>query len=183
MRSESSRPEQRAQRRLNVANGRHRTKPSGAFRRNCFRKRNRTTTRLLSCSRAPRVTYRLIRVRRRVTPANRNGATPAFLPANYSGLFCDLVRFLRWSAKPPRPYLVMEFVHAQTLGAHLRDIGTVSIPETCLLGTLSLARTFSGALKMRHTIGTKEYRTHARTNTRRSSTTRCPCRRSSKGSA
>ncbi len=102
-----------------------------------------------------------------------------------------LVRFLRWNAKPPRPYLVMEFVHAQTLGAHLQDIGPVSIPETCLLGIrmagalqhmhnnsalhldvkpynvtmgdppklldLSLARTFSGPLKMRHTIGTKEY--------------------------
>ena len=102
-----------------------------------------------------------------------------------------LVRFLRWSAKAPRPYLVMEFVRAQTLGAHLQDVGPVSIPETCLLGIrmagalqhmhnnsalhldvkpynvtmgdppklldLSLARTFSGPLKMRHTVGTKEY--------------------------
>lgn len=102
-----------------------------------------------------------------------------------------LVRFLRWSAKPPRPYLVMEFVNAQTLGAHLQSVGPVSIPETCLLGIrmagalqhmhnnsalhldvkpynvtmgdppklldLSLARTFAGPLKMRHTVGTKEY--------------------------
>ena len=102
-----------------------------------------------------------------------------------------LVRFLRWSAKPPRPYLVMEYVRAQTLGAHLQDVGAVSIPETCLLGIrmagalqhmhnnwalhldvkpynvtmgdppklldLSLARTFAGPLKMRHTVGTKEY--------------------------
>jgi serine/threonine protein kinase len=102
-----------------------------------------------------------------------------------------LVRFLRWSAKPPRPYLVMEYVNAQTLGAHLQDVGPVSIPETCLLGIrmagalqhmhnnsalhldvkpynvtmgdpprlldLSLARTFAGPLKMRHTVGTKEY--------------------------
>lgn len=102
-----------------------------------------------------------------------------------------LVRFLRWSAKPPRPYLVMEYVSAQTLGAHLQDVGAVSVPETCLLGIrmagalqhmhsnaalhldvkpynvtmgdppklldLSLARTFSGPLKMRHTVGTPEY--------------------------
>jgi serine/threonine protein kinase len=102
-----------------------------------------------------------------------------------------LVRFLRWSAKPPRPYLVMEYVSAQTLGAHLQDVGPVSIPETCLLGIrmagalqhmhnnsalhldvkpfnvtmgdppklldLSLARTVAGPLRMRHTIGTKEY--------------------------
>jgi serine/threonine-protein kinase len=45
-----------------------------------------------------------------------------------------LVRFLRWSPKPPRPYLVMEYVGARTLGAHLDDIGAVSVPETCLLG-------------------------------------------------
>jgi serine/threonine protein kinase len=102
-----------------------------------------------------------------------------------------LVRFLRWSHAPPRPYLVMEFVGAQTLGAHLADVGTVSVPETCLLGIrmagalhhlhqngvlhldvkphnvtmgdppklldLSLARTFSGPLKMRHTVGTNSY--------------------------
>jgi serine/threonine protein kinase len=102
-----------------------------------------------------------------------------------------LVRFLRWTAKPPRPYLVMEYVGSSTLGAHLDDIGAVSIPETCLLGIrmaaalhhmhassalhldvkphnvtmgdppklldLSLSRTFSGPLKMRHTVGTRQY--------------------------
>ena len=45
-----------------------------------------------------------------------------------------LVRFLRASAAPPRPYLVMEYVSAQTLGAHLADVGEVSVPEVCLLG-------------------------------------------------
>jgi serine/threonine protein kinase len=102
-----------------------------------------------------------------------------------------LVRFLRWTHAPPRPYLVMEFISAQTLGAHLADVGPVSIPETCLLGIrmagalhhlhrngvlhldvkphnvtmgdppklldFSLARTFSGPVKMRHTIGTNNY--------------------------
>jgi serine/threonine protein kinase len=102
-----------------------------------------------------------------------------------------LVRFLRWSAKAPRPYLVMEYVTAPTLGKHLDDVGPVSIPEICLLGIrmagalhhmhanetlhldvkphnvtmgdppklidLSLARTFSGLLKLRHTIGTRQF--------------------------
>ncbi len=45
-----------------------------------------------------------------------------------------LVRFLRASAAPPRPYLVMEYVSAQTLGDHLADVGEVSVPEICLLG-------------------------------------------------
>jgi serine/threonine protein kinase len=45
-----------------------------------------------------------------------------------------LVRFLRASSAPPRPYLVMEYVTAQTLGAHLADVGEVSVPEICLLG-------------------------------------------------
>jgi serine/threonine protein kinase len=102
-----------------------------------------------------------------------------------------LVRFLRWSHAPPRPYLVMEYVYAQTLGDHLADVGPVSVPETCLLGIrmagalhhlhqngvlhldvkphnvtmgdppklldLSLARAFSGPVKLRHTIGTDSY--------------------------
>src|SRR5205823_4470116 len=33
-----------------------------------------------------------------------------------------LVRFLRWSASAPRPYLVMEYIGARTLGAHLDEI-------------------------------------------------------------
>lgn len=46
----------------------------------------------------------------------------------------NLVRLLRWSYSLPRPYLVQEFITAQTLADHLKDIGTVSIPEICLLG-------------------------------------------------
>lgn len=46
----------------------------------------------------------------------------------------NLVRLLRWTAAPPRPYLVLEYVRAQTVGDHLADIGPVSVPETCLLG-------------------------------------------------
>ena len=46
----------------------------------------------------------------------------------------NLVRLLRWSAEPPRPYLVFEYITAATLGDHLERIGRVSIPETCLLG-------------------------------------------------
>ena len=46
----------------------------------------------------------------------------------------NIVRFLRWSAATPRPYLVMEFVNAPTLGTHLDKTGAVSIPEICLLG-------------------------------------------------
>ena len=46
----------------------------------------------------------------------------------------NLVRVLRATPHPPRPYLVMEYVNAPTLGAHLRETGAVSIPEICLLG-------------------------------------------------
>jgi eukaryotic-like serine/threonine-protein kinase len=46
----------------------------------------------------------------------------------------NLVRLLRWTAAPPRPYMVLEFITAQTVAAHLDDVGTVSTPETCLLG-------------------------------------------------
>lgn len=45
-----------------------------------------------------------------------------------------LVRLLRWSAGPPRPYLVLEYISAQTLADHLSDIGEVSVPEACVLG-------------------------------------------------
>ena len=102
-----------------------------------------------------------------------------------------LVRFLRWSPKGPRPYLVMEYVSASTLGTHLEEVGPVSIPEICLLGIrmagalhhmhanntlhldvkphnvtmgdppklldLSLARSFAGTLKLRHTLGTRQF--------------------------
>jgi serine/threonine protein kinase len=102
----------------------------------------------------------------------------------------NLVRLLRWSAASPRPYLVLEYIGARTVGAHL-DTATVSIPETCLLGIrmlsalhylhshqvlhldvkpdnvtmgdpprlldLSLARGFSGSLRLRHTMGTAPY--------------------------
>src|SRR5256712_11913409 len=46
----------------------------------------------------------------------------------------NLVRLLRWTAAPPRPYMVLEYVTAQTVAAHLESIGEVSIPEACLLG-------------------------------------------------
>ena len=46
----------------------------------------------------------------------------------------NVVRVLRWSAAPPRPYLVMEYVTAPTLGDHLSQTGGVSVPEICLLG-------------------------------------------------
>lgn len=103
----------------------------------------------------------------------------------------NLVRVLRWSAAPPRPYLVMEYVSAPTLGGHLDQNGAVSVPEICLLGIrmaaalshmhtnnvlhldvkpdnvtmgdppklldLSLARTVSGPMKLRHTMGTAAY--------------------------
>lgn len=46
----------------------------------------------------------------------------------------NVVRILRWSADPPRPYLVMEYVTAPTVGNHLSQMGAVSIPEICLLG-------------------------------------------------
>jgi len=46
----------------------------------------------------------------------------------------NVVRVLRWSAQVPRPYLVMEYVTAPTLGDHLNDTGAVSVPEISLLG-------------------------------------------------
>lgn len=46
----------------------------------------------------------------------------------------NLVRLLRWTAAAPRPYMVLEYITAQTLGRHLDEIGPVSVPEACLLG-------------------------------------------------
>ncbi len=103
----------------------------------------------------------------------------------------NLVRLLRWTLAPPRPYLVFEFITAPTLGDHLGEQDGLSIPETCLLGVrmlsalshmhsryvlhldvkpdnittgdpprlldLSLARSFSGPVRMRHTVGTTAY--------------------------
>ena len=51
----------------------------------------------------------------------------------------NLVRLLRWTAAPPRPYMVLEYVTAQTVAAHLESIGEVSIPEACLLGIRMLS--------------------------------------------
>jgi serine/threonine-protein kinase len=51
----------------------------------------------------------------------------------------NLVRLLRWTAAPPRPYMVLEYVTAQTVAAHLETIGEVSIPEACLLGIRMLS--------------------------------------------
>ncbi|TMC69524.1 MAG: serine/threonine protein kinase [Chloroflexi bacterium] len=50
----------------------------------------------------------------------------------------NLVRLLRWSAGP-RPYMVLEYVTAQTVAQHLEAIGEVSIPEACLLGIRMLS--------------------------------------------
>jgi eukaryotic-like serine/threonine-protein kinase len=46
----------------------------------------------------------------------------------------NLVRLLRWSLALPRPYMVFEYITAQTMGRHLDEVGPVSVPETCLLG-------------------------------------------------
>lgn len=51
----------------------------------------------------------------------------------------NLVRLLRWTATPPRPYMVLEYVTAQTVAAHLETVGEVSIPEACLLGIRMLS--------------------------------------------
>ena len=51
----------------------------------------------------------------------------------------NLVRLLRWNAAPPRPYMVLEYITAQTVAKHLDEIGPVSIPETCLLGIRMLS--------------------------------------------
>jgi serine/threonine protein kinase len=103
----------------------------------------------------------------------------------------NLVRILRASPAPPRPYLVMEFASAPTLGDHLDRTGAVSVPEICLLGIrmasalhhlhtnhvlhldlkphnvtmgdppklldLSLAHTFAGPMRLRHSLGTTAY--------------------------
>lgn len=46
----------------------------------------------------------------------------------------NLVRFLREHLAEPRPYLVLEYVRAQTLEDHLQAHDDVSVPEICLLG-------------------------------------------------
>lgn len=51
----------------------------------------------------------------------------------------NLVRFLRWNPALPRPYLVFEYIGAQTVEDHLDDVGPVSVPETCLLGIRMLS--------------------------------------------
>jgi serine/threonine protein kinase len=51
----------------------------------------------------------------------------------------NLVRLLRWSGAPPRPYMVLEYITAQTVADHLDDVGVVSVPETCLLGIRMLS--------------------------------------------
>jgi serine/threonine-protein kinase len=51
----------------------------------------------------------------------------------------NLVRLLRSNLAPPRPYMVLEYITAQTVARHLDDIGPVSVPETCLLGIRMLS--------------------------------------------
>ncbi len=51
----------------------------------------------------------------------------------------NLVRHLRWSDAPPRPYLLMAFVAAPSVEDHLEGVGPVRVAETCLLGIHMLA--------------------------------------------
>ncbi|HEV8536862.1 MAG TPA: serine/threonine-protein kinase [Candidatus Limnocylindria bacterium] len=51
----------------------------------------------------------------------------------------NLVRLLRWSVAPPRPYMVLEYITAQTVSRHLDEVGAISVPEACLLGIRMLS--------------------------------------------
>src|SRR5438093_2489904 len=51
----------------------------------------------------------------------------------------NLVRLLRWTLAPPRPLLVYDLVTAPTLGDHLGNQESLSVPETCLLGVRMLS--------------------------------------------
>lgn len=51
----------------------------------------------------------------------------------------NLVRMLRWNPTGPRPYLVFEYIREQTVADHLRAVGPVRVPETCLLGVRVLS--------------------------------------------
>jgi len=60
----------------------------------------------------------------------------------------NLVRLLRWSAAMPRPYIVLEFITAPTLGDLLDSEERISVPETVLLAIRMLS-----ALRYLHTRG------------------------------
>ncbi len=51
----------------------------------------------------------------------------------------NLVRLLRWSATPPRPYIVLEFISAPALGDLLDEVGSVNVPEILLLAIRMLS--------------------------------------------
>lgn len=51
----------------------------------------------------------------------------------------NLVRLLRWSAAMPRPYIVLEFITAPTLGDLLDREERISVPETVLLAIRMLS--------------------------------------------
>lgn len=51
----------------------------------------------------------------------------------------NLVRLLRWNAKPPRPYIVLEFISAPTVSDLLDDVGHISVPEIVLLAIRMLS--------------------------------------------
>lgn len=51
----------------------------------------------------------------------------------------NLVRLLRWNAKPPRPYIVLEFISAPTVSDLLDEIGSIGVPEILLLAIRMLS--------------------------------------------
>jgi serine/threonine protein kinase len=51
----------------------------------------------------------------------------------------NLVRLLRWNAKLPRPYIVLEYISAPSLSDLLDDVGSISVPEILLLAIRMLS--------------------------------------------
>src|SRR5712692_3960511 len=51
----------------------------------------------------------------------------------------NLIRFIRWSDRPPHPHLVFELVPATSVEDHLENVGPVRVPEACVLGIRMLA--------------------------------------------
>lgn len=51
----------------------------------------------------------------------------------------NLVRLLRWNAKLPRPYIVLEHISAPSLTDLLDEVGAVSLPEIVLLAIRMLS--------------------------------------------
>ncbi|HEX9435892.1 MAG TPA: serine/threonine-protein kinase [Candidatus Limnocylindria bacterium] len=51
----------------------------------------------------------------------------------------NLVRLLRWNARPPRPYIVLEFISAPTVSDLLDEVGSIGVPEILLLAIRMLS--------------------------------------------